>query len=44
MFCWPCCVMLAGKALYVLLLVYAGLSLFIINGLYVYMVMYSIRV
>ena len=30
--------MLAGTALYVRLLVYAGLSLFIINGLYVYMV------
>ena len=39
-----CCVMLAGTALYVRLLVYAGLSLFIINGLYVYMVMRSIRV
>ena len=30
--------MLAGTALYVRLLVYAGLSLFSINGLYVYMV------
>ena len=38
MFCWPCCVILAGMALYVRLLVYAGLSLFIICGLYVYMV------
>ena len=37
-FCWPCCVMLAGMALYIRLLVYAGLSLFIIGGLYVYMV------
>ena len=37
-FCWPCCVMLAGTALYIRLLVYAGLSLFIISGLYVYMV------
>ena len=38
MFCWPCCVMLAGTPLYIRLLVYAGLSLFIISGLYVYMV------
>ena len=38
MFCWPCCVMLAGTALYIRLLVYAGLSLFIVSGLYVYMV------
>ena len=38
MFCWPCCVMLAGTALYIHLLVYEGLSLFIISGLYVYMV------
>ena len=30
--------MLAGTALYIRLLVYAGLSLFIINGLYVFMV------
>ena len=30
--------MLAGTALYVRLLVYAGLSLFIISGLYIYMV------
>ena len=30
--------MLVGMALYVRLLVYAGLSLFIISGLYVYMV------
>ena len=37
-FCWPCCVMLAGMALYIHLLVCAGLSLFIISGLYVYMV------
>ena len=38
MFCWPYCVMLAGMALYIHLLVYVGLSLFIISGLYVYMV------
>ena len=38
MFCWPCCVMRVGTALYIRLLVYAGLSLFIIGGLYVYMV------
>ena len=37
-FCWPCCVMLVGTALCIRLLVYAGLSLFIIGGLYVYMV------
>ena len=37
-FCWPCCVMLAGTALYIRLLVCAGLSLFIISGLYVYVV------
>ena len=37
-FCWLCCVMLVGTALYIHLLVYAGLSLFIISGLYVYMV------
>ena len=30
--------MLVGMALYVRLLVYAGLSLFIISGLYIYMV------
>ena len=36
-FCCPCCVMLVGTALYICLLVYAGLSLFIICGLYVYM-------
>ena len=30
--------MLVGTALYIRLLVYAGLSLFIISGLYVYMV------
>ena len=30
--------MLAGTALYIRLLVYVGLSLFIINGLYVFMV------
>ena len=30
--------MLAGTALYIRLLVYVGLSLFIISGLYVYMV------
>ena len=30
--------MLAGTALYIRLLVYAGLSLFIINGLYVFTV------
>ena len=44
MFCWPCCVMLAGTALYICLLVYAGLSLFIISGLYVYMVVCVIYV
>ena len=38
MSCWPCCVMLVGTALYIHLLVYVGLSLFIISGLYVYMV------
>ena len=38
MFCWLCCVMIAGTALYIRLLVYAGLSLFLISGLYVYMV------
>ena len=38
MFCWLCCVMLAGTTLYIRLLVYVGLSLFIIDGLYVYMV------
>ena len=38
MFCWPCCVMLVGTALYIRLLVCAGLSLFIISRLYVYMV------
>ena len=38
MFCWPCCVMIAGTALYIRLLVYVGLSLFLISGLYVYMV------
>ena len=37
-FCWLCCVMLAGTALYIHLLVCAGLSLFIISGLYVYVV------
>ena len=37
-FCWPCCVMLAGTALYIRLLVCAGLSLFIISGFYVYVV------
>ena len=37
-FCWLCCVMLAGMALYIHLLVCAGLSLFIISGLYVYVV------
>ena len=30
--------MLAGTALYIRLLVYAGLSLFVISGLYVYVV------
>ena len=30
--------MLAGTVLYILLLIYAGLSLFIKSGLYVYMV------
>ena len=39
MLCYAC-----RYALYVCLLVYAGLSLFIINGLYVYMVMHSIHV
>ena len=39
MFCWPCSVMLAGMALYICLLVYADLSLFIVGGLYVYMVL-----
>ena len=38
MLCKPCCVMFAGMALSVHLLVYAGLSLFIIYGPYVYMV------
>ena len=38
MLCYPCCVMFAGTALSVRLLVYAGLSLFIIGGPYVYMV------
>ena len=38
MFCWPCGVMLAGMALYIRLLVYAGLSLFLISRLYMYMV------
>ena len=37
-FCWPYCVMLAGTALYICLLVCVGLSLFIISGLYVYVV------
>ena len=37
-FCWLCCVMLVGTALYIRLLVCAGLSLFIISGLYVYVV------
>ena len=37
-FCWPCCVMLAGMALYIHLLVCVGLSLFIISGLYMYVV------
>ena len=34
--------MLAGTAVYVRLLVYAGLSLFIISGLYVSMVVYVV--
>ena len=38
MFCWPCCVILVGTVLYIRLLVYAGLSLFIKSGPYVYMV------
>ena len=42
MFCWLCCVMLVGTALYICLLVYAGLYLFIISGLYVYMVVYIV--
>ena len=37
-FCWPFYVMLVGTVLYIHLLVYVGLSLFIISGLYVYMV------
>ena len=35
---WPCCVMFVGTALSVRVFVYAGLSLFIINGLYLYVV------
>ena len=38
MFCQPCSVMLVGTALYVRLMVYVGLSLFIISRLYIYMV------
>ena len=38
MLCWPCCVMFAGTALSVRVFVYAGLSLFIINGPYLYVV------
>ena len=34
-FCWPCCVMPAGTALYIHPLVYAGLSSFTISGLYI---------
>ena len=30
-FCWPCGIILAGTALYVHLMVYMGLSLFIIR-------------
>ena len=37
-FCWPCCVMLVGTASYIHLLVCVGLSLFIISGLYMYVV------
>ena len=37
-FCWPCFVLLASTALYICLLVCVGLSLFIISGLYVYVV------
>ena len=37
-FCWPCCVMLVGTALHIRLLVCVGLYLFIISGLYVYVV------
>ena len=35
---WPCCVMFAGTVLSVHVFVYAGLSLFIINGPYLYVV------
>ena len=35
---WPCCVMFAGTAFSVHVLVYAGLSLFIVNGPYLYVV------
>ena len=38
MLCEPCCVVFAGTALSVCLLVYAGLSIFIIGGPYVFMV------
>ena len=37
-FCRPCCVTLVGTALYICLLFCVGLSLFIISGLYVYVV------
>ena len=36
--CWPCCVMVAGTALSVRLLMYAGLSLFTLCRPYLYMV------
>ena len=35
---WPCCVMFAGMALSVRVFVYAGLSLFTVNGPYLYVV------
>ena len=38
MLCWPCCAIFAGTALSVRVFVYAGLSLFIINGPYLYVV------
>ena len=38
MLCWPCCVMFTGTVLSVRILVYAGLSLFVLRGPYLYMV------
>ena len=38
MLCWPCCVMFMGTALAFCILVYAGLSLFVLSGPYLYMV------